>query len=58
MQEAATRFQLIGEAYDVLSSLDTRAIYDQFGFTGLNSGDNNNDEGIVWLCFTLSIKLI
>jgi DnaJ-class molecular chaperone len=36
--EAETKFQLIAEAYDVLSDAAKRAVYDQYGYEGLRDG--------------------
>lgn len=45
--EASTKFQEIGEAYDVLADLEKRAIYDQYGYEGLRDGvpDEKGDQG-------------
>jgi DnaJ homolog subfamily B member 4 len=40
--EAAKNFQSIGEAYDVLSDPENRAIYDQYGYEGLKNGVPNH----------------
>jgi DnaJ-class molecular chaperone len=43
--EASRKFQAIGEAYDVLSDLEKRAIYDQYGVDGLRDGVSTDSGG-------------
>lgn len=46
-EEAATKFQEIAEAYDVLTDKEKRAIYDQYGYEGLRDGVVDNYGGEV-----------
>eukprot|EP01038_Epipyxis_sp_PR26KG_P015778 gene15778-21369_t len=45
LTEAAIKFQQIGEAYDVLSDLEKKAIYDQFGYEALINGLPSDENG-------------
>eukprot|EP01033_Poteriospumella_lacustris_P000512 gene512-345_t len=51
-EEAAKKFQDIGEAYDVLSDLEKRAIYDRYGYDGLKNGvpmgDGETSQGYTY----------
>lgn len=44
-EEAAKMFQQIGEAYDVLSDQERRAVYDQYGYEGLKEGQPDGEGG-------------
>ena len=42
-EEATRMFHEIGEAYDVLSDMNKRAIYDKYGHEGLREGVDTPD---------------
>ena len=45
-EEAAANFQAIGEAYDVLSDVSKKAIYDQYGYEALRDGIPDGSGGM------------
>ena len=47
--EAAKKFQEIGEAYDVLNDLQKRAIYDQYGYDGLINGVDDQNGTVQYI---------
>lgn len=57
IEEASMIFQEIGEAYDVLSDLEKRAIYDQYGYEGLRDGIPDPTNGGIILFIKLNFKI-
>lgn len=57
-EEAASKFQEIGEAYDVLSDQEKRAIFDQYGYDGLKDGVDEKNGTINFQIFKLQFHLL
>lgn len=55
-EESAIKFQEIGEAYDVLSDKEKRAIFDHYGYEGLRDGiDDKSGEIVTKLIYFLIV---
>ena len=54
--EAECKFQEVGEAYDVLSDKEKRAIFDQYGYEGLKDGVDCRNGRKFSLCMHASLK--
>jgi DnaJ-class molecular chaperone len=57
-EEAASKFQEIGEAYDVLSDQEKRAIFDQYGYDGLKDGVDEKNGTINIQIFKLQFHRV
>lgn len=57
-EEAASKFQEIGEAYDVLSDQEKRAIFDQYGYDGLKDGVDEKNGTINFQIFKLQFHRV
>ena len=60
LEEASKKFQEIGEAFDVLSDPEKKAIYEQYGYDGLVNGIPEAESGSkqCYLCCVLVHMLL